>query len=249
VVIDKFPGVVLISSQHRLSCGEAKNVGLSYARGRKILFTDADTRVPADWLERMASHLEQFDAVGGPFLNGTPRSVTGTLGYCLEFFRVLPRKTVETNARYLTGGNSGYRRESIEGKRFLSGIGEDIVFNFELVREGKKALYDPTLGVLHLNKVGFRKVFEYHVALGRGGFRYRKKLNFTSPIMRVPILSFLVPPAIVPFVTLKLFTNKDYREALLLLAFAPLAVLIYGFWAYGFYRESRDSRDRDGFSP
>ena len=36
--------MVLVLSKHRLSCGEAKNVGLSFARGRKILFTDADVR-------------------------------------------------------------------------------------------------------------------------------------------------------------------------------------------------------------
>jgi hypothetical protein len=168
--------------------------------------------------------------------------VSGTLGYCLEFFRVLPKKTPGSNAGYLTGGNSGYRREAIRDKIFMSGIGEDIAFNFELFRDGKKLLYDPTLGVLHLNRVGFKKVFEYHVALGRGGYRYRKKLNFESPIMRAPILSFLVPPAIVPFVTLKLFTNRDYRDAFLLLTFSPLAMLIYCFWSYGFYRESRESR-------
>ncbi len=241
IVIGKFPTIVVVSSKRPLSYGEAKNVGLSFARGRKILFTYADTRVPADWVERMAGRLDEYDVVGGPFLNGTPESVTGTLGYCLEFFRVLPKKTLDTNARYLTGGNSGYRREAIKGKKFMSGMGESIAFNFELLSEGKKVVYDPALGVLHFNKVGFRKVFEYHVVLGRGGYRYRKSLNLNSLIMKAPILSFLVPVAIVPFITLKLFTNGDYGEALLLLVFSPLAMLIYSFWAYGFYREYRDS--------
>jgi glycosyltransferase involved in cell wall biosynthesis len=243
IVRERFPSVVLVSSKHRLSCGDAKNVGLNFARGSKILFTDADVRVPVDWIERMAERLDEYDAVGGPFLNGTPTSVTGTLGYCLEFFRILPKKTLETNARYLTGGNSGYRHQAIRGKKFMSGIGEDIAFNFEVVRDGKTVVYDPTLGVLHLNRVGFRKVFEYHTALGRGGFRYRKKLSFKSPIMKAPILSFLVPAAIVPFITLKLFTNRDYRNAFLMLIFSPLAMLIYSCWSYGFYRESRDSRE------
>lgn len=240
IVLRRFPTVALVSSPHRLSCGEAKNVGLRFARGSKILFTDADVRVPLNWVERMAGHLDRFDVVGGPFLNGTPESVTGTLGYCLEFFRVLPKKTADTNARYLTGGNAGYRREAIRGKKFMSGIGEDIAFNFELVREGRKVLYDPTLGVLHLNRVGLRRVFEYHVALGRGGYRYRRKLNFKSPIMKAPLLAFLVPPAIVPFVGLKLFANRNYRDGVILLAFSPLAILIYSCWAYGFFRESRD---------
>ena len=243
IVLQKFPSVALVLSRHRLSCGEAKNVGMRFARGKKILFTDADVRVPADWVERMAGHLDQYDVVGGPFRNGTPESVTGTLGYCLEFFRVSPKKTPDTNARYLTGGNAGYRQEAVHGKKFMSGIGEDIAFNFELVREGRKVLYDPTLGVLHLNRVGLRKVFDYHVALGRGGYRYRRKLNFKSPIMKAPILAFLVPPAIVPFIGLKLFTNGNYRDGLLLMTFSPLAVLIYSCWAYGFYRESRDVAD------
>jgi hypothetical protein len=96
---------------------------------------------------------------------------------------------------------------------------------------------------MHLNRVGFRKVFDYHVALGRGGYRYRKKLNFNSPIMKAPMLAFLVPPAIVPFIGFKLFTNGNYRDGLLLLVFSPLAMLIYACWAYGFYKESRDAAD------
>ena len=188
---------------------------------------------PVNWVERMAGHLDEYDAVGGPFLNGTPESVTGTLGYCLEFFRALPKKTLDTDARCLTGGNSGYRQEAIRDKKFMSGIGEDIAFNFELVREGRRVLYDPSLGVLHLNRVGFKKVFEYHVALGRGGYRYRRKLNFRSLIMRAPMLSFLVPPAIVPFIGFKLFTNRSYRDAFLLLTSpAPggANLFVLGLW-------------------
>ena len=189
----------------------------------------------------MANHLDEFDAAGVPFLNGTPESLTGTLGYFLEFFRVLPKRTLDTNARYLTGGNSGYRLDAIKDRKFISGIGEDIAFNLELVREGKKAVYDSTLGVLHLNKIGFRKVFQYQVALGRGGFRYRRKLRFRSLIMRMPILSFVVPPAIVPVIIVKLLLNGDFRDAFLLLLFSPLATLLYFFWAYGFYSEARRS--------
>jgi glycosyltransferase involved in cell wall biosynthesis len=237
----EFPTVVLVSSQHRLSCGEAKNVGLRFARGNKILFTDADTRVPADWIEKMANHLEEFDAAGGPFLNGTPESLTGTLGYCLEFFRVLPKKPLVTTARYLTGGNSGYRRDTIKDRKFISGIGEDIAFNLELIREGKRAVYDSTLGVRHLNRVGFMKVFRYQVALGRGGYRYRRKLQFRSLIMRMPILSFAVPVAIVPVIIAKLLVNGAIRDAFLMSLFSPLAMLLYFFWAIGFYSEARNS--------
>jgi glycosyltransferase involved in cell wall biosynthesis len=237
----EFPNVVLVSSQHRLSCGEAKNVGLRFARGNKILFTDADTRVPADWIEKMANHLDEFDAAGGPFLNGTPESLTGTLGYCLEFFRVLPKKTPVTSARYLTGGNSGYRRDTIKDRKFISGIGEDIAFTLELLREGKRAVYDSTIGVLHLNKVGFKNVFQYQVALGRGGYRYRKKLRYNSLIMKLPILAFAVPVPIVPVIIVRFLVNGDFREAALLSLFSPLAMLLYFFWACGFYLESRDS--------
>jgi glycosyltransferase involved in cell wall biosynthesis len=239
IILERFPRVVLISSERRLSCGEAKNVGLSFARGNKILFTDADIRVPANWVQEMANHLDEFDIAGGPFLNGTPNSLTGTLGYCLEFFRFLPQRTKARNGAYFTGGNSGYRREAIKGKKFISGIGEDIAFSYELIRDGKKAVYDPTLGVVHLNKVGFKRVLRYQIALGAGGYRYRRRLRFKSPIMRMPILSFVVPFAIVPFITLKLFLYGELRDGVLLLIFSPLAMLLYLFWAFGFYTESQ----------
>ena len=245
IVLERFPTVVLISSERRLSCGEAKNVGLRFARGRKILFTDADIRVPFDWVQKMADHLERCDIAGGPFLNGTPRSLSGSLGYYLEFFRVMPRTTKVRSTKYFTGGNSGFRREAVETKAFISGIGEDIAFTYDLIRDGKTSIYDPTLGVLHLNKTGLRRVFRYHIALGAGGYRYRRRLGFGSPIMKMPTLSFVVPFAIVPFIALNRFWCRDFGGALFLVACSPLAILLYLFWAYGFFTEARAVESAD----
>jgi hypothetical protein len=85
------------------------------------------------------------------------------------------------------------------------------------------------------------KVFRYQVALGRGGYRYRRKLQFRSLIMRIPVLAFAVPVAIVPVIIAKLLANGDLRDAFLLSLFSPLAMLLYFFWAIGFYSEARNS--------
>jgi hypothetical protein len=59
--------------------------------------------------------------------------------------------------------------------------------------------------------------------------------------MRMPILSFAVPVAIVPVIIAKLLVNGAIRDAFLMSLFSPLAMLLYFFWAIGFYSEARNS--------
>jgi glycosyltransferase involved in cell wall biosynthesis len=48
------PGVLCIERAERLGSAPARCLGVRQARGRRILFTDADCRVPDDWVAQMA---------------------------------------------------------------------------------------------------------------------------------------------------------------------------------------------------
>src|SRR5262245_49982391 len=66
-VVSRFPEVILIRSNDRLSAGEARNWGCEAARGRLILFTDQDCIVPTDWIDQFEKHFQDpaIAAAGG----------------------------------------------------------------------------------------------------------------------------------------------------------------------------------------
>lgn len=233
-----FPAIVLIRNERQLSCGEARNIGIRHALGKKILFTDADVRVPSDWVEGMSKNLDKLDICAGPVRNGTPHSVSGTIGYLLEFWRFLPCSTVK---KLILGGNTGYRRSYIENLNFTSGVGEDLIFNYLLLKNTKATItFDSRLAVIHLNKTGLRKVFSYQIKLGEGAYQYRKQLGLKpQTILNFPFLVYLVPFLMIPQIVFKTIWTRNYLLSLFSFIFLPLLFIGNYFWAYGFYKAAR----------
>ena len=67
IVRRRFPDVVLICSETRLSAGGARNRGAAAAGGPLVFFTDQDCIVPVDWIDRLGRHLDDpsVGAAGG----------------------------------------------------------------------------------------------------------------------------------------------------------------------------------------
>lgn len=64
----------LVTDHAAESAGEARNVGSQRAKGKYLLFCDADDVVEEAWLENLADGLEKYDAVGGPLEEKTLNS-------------------------------------------------------------------------------------------------------------------------------------------------------------------------------
>ena len=92
IIKEEFPQIKLIHQQISLSAGEARNIGIDFSRSDKILFTDADTVVPSNWIDKMAKMLDEYDIAGGAVDNGTPKSFWGTIGYLLQWIRYFPSR-------------------------------------------------------------------------------------------------------------------------------------------------------------
>jgi len=67
-IVSKYP-VRLIHAPNR-NTAEKNNIGLEYASGDIIAFTDQDCKVPVDWIEKGCKYFEdeKVGAVGGPNL-------------------------------------------------------------------------------------------------------------------------------------------------------------------------------------
>lgn len=127
--------------------GGARNDGVAVARAPVVATTDADCRVPEDWVERIARHFEddRVMAVCGP---DSPIERTAKARMVFFVMRNLIRLAA-TMGLYATGGtNSAFRRDAflaIGGYRHLP-HSDDIDLGFRIRRAGR-IVYDPKLQV------------------------------------------------------------------------------------------------------
>ncbi len=141
--------------------GGARNDGVALARAPIIATTDADCRVPRDWLERIAEHFEdpRVVAVCGPDGPLEPSWKARTIFFVV---RSLIRLAALAGL-YATGGtNSAFRRDAflaVGGYRSLP-HSDDIDLGLRIRTLGR-VVYDPKLyvqlSVRRLEKQGYMR--------------------------------------------------------------------------------------------
>jgi glycosyltransferase involved in cell wall biosynthesis len=245
------PRVRLEYSPERLSCGEARNRGLAIARGEKILFTDADARVPPRWIDTLARHLETYDFTGGAVESAVPSNIGPRVSDLLEFIRCLPakRRGSRTNSPYLPGVNCGYRRTALGKRRFLSCRAQDLILNHELIRDGKTSFFDGSLVVKHLNKGSFERLITFQAKLGRSGYRWRLLSNKHFFVTRNPGVMLLAPFAKLVYLLAHFSSQRDWSNLAFCIAASPLLIVADGCWAYGFISAARSGNEIKGPDP
>jgi glycosyltransferase involved in cell wall biosynthesis len=250
IIAEEFPQVRVLHFEQRYNVGMARNIGIEAAEADIILFADADTIPCATWIDQMCTAIRRgADAVGGSIVNGTPWSITGSVAFYLEFFRFLGYNGQPRPARYLVGGNSGFRRAVLEGIGYLDhSVGEDMVFSSSLSRQRKKVLFLPRASMKHMNRTGFLTVLRYQHTLGGGAFLYR---SISSPkrvriLHAAPPLILLAPSAIMIWIGSSMLRRRLWADFLRFVTSLPISLVANLSWALGFYRAlRRSSRGRE----
>jgi len=248
IIEREYVEVKLIRVKERTYAGAARNRGVRASRGRYVVMIDSDCVVGEDAIERMIARHEggEYAAVGGSVANGTPRSVSGTIGFLIEFKELMPG-TPERFERSVPTGNAAYRREVFERYGYFDEdmwLTEDLLFNWRLYEAGEKLLFDPSIRAVHLNRTGWRDVLSHQVKLGATSALARKRGGLSGAILlRVPALIIFMP-----FYRLmkaaRWFFSHDKRVFLFFLAAWPLYLLAACFWSWGFMREALSGRER-----
>lgn len=245
IIATEFPRVRLLHFPDRRQAGTARNIGVDAARGDVILFLDADTIPCTTWIDQMQAAIRKggADGVGGAIRNGTPWSITGSAGFYLEFFRFLGHGGPPEPARFLGGGNSGFRREIFASQRYSDGPVEDMLFSSSLAKNGRRLFFLPSASVLHLNRKGWRRVFGYQRKLGAGTFFYRSQ---DSPekirlFRAAPPLVFLLPVGVMIWIGCSILWRRQVADFLRFVVILPLCAMANAVWALGFYEALRDA--------
>lgn len=240
IVAREYPSVRLVRSFHRLYAGAARNLGVRATRAPLCLMIDSDCVAAHDLIERVVARHRggRFAAVGGALRNGTPGSLSGLIGYLIEFKEFMPTAPLRLEKSIPTA-NLAYRRDALMQYGGFDDdlwMAEDILLNWKMYSAGEQLLFDPALEVTHLNRTGWRVVLGYQIGLGRMSAEARRRGGLAGGfLLRYPWLVALMPFAR----TLRAaqwFAAHDKKLLLAFLLIWPLYWLAALFWSYGFLR-------------
>jgi LCP family protein required for cell wall assembly len=169
IVRERFPGVTLVELSHPALPGEARNAGLSVARGDYVSFPGSHVLLPQGSLAaRIRAHELGYPMVTGSTLNGNPTS-SGWASYFLDHSTVLPgRPSGELAA---PPPHCSYDRQfllEIGGFPEDMRAGEDTAVNLELCRRGYRPYRAQDVTLIHDSPCrGPLKLVRHHFSRGR----------------------------------------------------------------------------------
>lgn len=243
IVETEFRSVRLIKLPERTFAGSARNIGIAATQAPYCLMIDSDCVAAPDLIDRaMARHREdQYAAVGGSLANGTPGSISGTIGYLIEFKEFMPTAHLRLVTSVPTA-NVVYRREALErygGFDKEMRLAEDIFLHWQMFQAGDRILFDPELRVTHLNKTGWRQILKYQLELGQFSALARQRCNLPGGILlRHPVLVLLMPFARL-FRAFEWFGKNDRKVLAWFLLIWPAYFVAAIFWSAGFFTQCR----------
>ena len=200
----KYPQVHVIENKVRLSPGAARNEGARRSKGKYLYFIDSDCIVPENWLERgiyLFQNHKRIHGWGGKYMNGTPGDLCGTANFILEFYQWNVQNNLKANAMNLVGGACAYHRSLFKTCQFNEDFekGQDVCFSYKAVESGYELLFDPSMKVTHLNRLGWHSFFRTQFLCGKGSSFVRiQKCGTHRWTVYVSIVMIFYPFVFVP---------------------------------------------------
>ncbi|KAB2833379.1 MAG: glycosyltransferase family 2 protein, partial [Candidatus Brocadia sp.] len=225
-------GVALVRREKNGGRAAALNSGLQSATGDVIITTDADTVVPADWLQRFKSHFEQQDivAVGGAYqAYNRDKPLANAASILDHILNVILKKSLVPNK--LSGVNSAIRRDALldlDGFSENSWWSEDSELGWKLSRRGK-VIYDSN------NLVStqypdtwsgiWRRKFYWGYAMG---LKFREQMSFKVKLWIRPMTFVALFVSLLTFLmTIPYGIRVSYVPSLIFLLLLSLLTLVY----------------------
>jgi len=235
IVKRRFPEVRLYNFSKRKFCGDARNWGVSVAKGEIIAFIDADCVADSTWVDEiLKAHQSMVLAVGGAIANGEPSNLVSWASYFCEFSQWMPT----TPANWFTdiaAANMSYKREIFDRYGvFIEGTYcSDTDLHWRLGRESYRLQFVPSILVSH-NSIDRLDCFLKHEFFhgrcfarvriqGQGFSRWKRLLYVTC--------SPLIPLRLFAKIALNNMRNKIYF--LQFLKSSPLVALGIICWSLG----------------
>lgn len=244
------PGLVLrdenvrfISTRQPVCAAAARNIGIEEAKGRFLVFIDADCVAAPDWLDKlMARHQRGEDVVGGSvwFAADNYWTLCDNISMFHEF---LPSRKPGPRP-YLPTLNLSVRREVAQevGKfdeSFPGASGEDIDWTIRIRQLGHELYFEPAAVVYHLpERQTFRSILAHWWRSGQSMVRVRLRyadVLHTPSLVKSPVWLLGLSPLVSAYVTQRTFLRNP--SLLRYLHTLPVVFLTKMAWCLGAARQ------------
>lgn len=248
IVGQEFPSVRLIHLENRTLAGAARNLGVQATRAPLCLMIDSDCVAESDVIERfVARHRDgDYAAVSGSLSNGTPQSLSGWVGYLIEFREFIPGAPMRLEKSMPTA-SIAYQREIFERYGYFEEDlwpAEDLLFNWKLYRAGESLLFDPDIKVTHMNRTGWRAVLSHQHRLGRTSAVARQRSELPGGILLSYPPLILLMPLFRLVGAVRWFAKYDKRVLLMFLLIWPLYLMAATCWSFGFLSQRWETHQK-----
>jgi GT2 family glycosyltransferase len=226
-----------------INLATSRNIGLPHCQGDIIAMTDDDAQVFPDWVSQMKSiHNEhpEAGAIGGAVIGKNTQSLVGKTADVITF----PSWAESRYVRTLPGVNISYKRKVVEQIGFQDETlfrGEDVDYNYRVIKAGYQVYFDPSIKVYHFHRPSLKGFLYQHYMYGRAYYLVRHKWHNMYCIYPHQLkkfkdwgktFNFLIGPFYQPFIDAKKLTSRKDRVLALPLLFTAGAI-----WRYGMVME------------
>lgn len=241
LIRQRHPSIKVVELQQRAFPGTARNHAIRMARGEYLAFTDTDCLVDDRWLQELVdSHRRGYKVIGGMVRNGTPKSITGTIDYLLEFSDLIKPYESTDNTHFGTCNLSVQHDIFKDHGLFIDQVkGSDSLYCRRVREKGVDLFHQPKAVIWHRNRTKLSKIIKNQQELGYGAAINRHKYNLKGVVfVKHPILIPLLPFARIAAIGRRLLicSKADFVKFILLL---PIIFYILLRYTGGFVRGRR----------
>lgn len=244
VIEHRFPAVRLLRrAPGRTPPGVARNAGAAEARGRVLVFLDADCVAGSEWLEKLVDAQRITGGlVGGSVVPRRPCSWVGCLLHALSSSSFLPGRGWRS-VPFVCGASFAVARDvfvACGGFPDALERAEDVALGAVLANAGP-VVFVRDATVAHQWRTSFSDALEHQRVSGYWSARARALYPLEgASLLRAPALTPLLVPLRFGRITARLLSSSSCRWLLSRwLGLLPLSLTLLVVWALGFLQGAR----------